>query len=274
MGRAGRVQLPCSTTAISEHKTGKDLQDHQFRQGLSSQCLTLHILKTSGNQKNLGGWQSSLNTHRRKVSPPQPSANAGTDGSRLPAGAAPLPLAPDPACARGAKPGIASPPPAPRPWRLPVEPLEPSGRGKWRAGPGPARSGPEEAGPGTSPPPWAPRDGRDQELLPRPELWPTAGTGGFSRPAGCEGRPGARASPPRGRWGTGRISFPRLPGCSVWGAAEAGSGWVLVWRSQISLSFLCRCQWARAYEDPRLILQNKVFSFFGKRVSGSCGGGK
>lgn len=206
MGRAGRVQLPCSTTAISEHKTGKDLQDHQFRQGLSSQCLTLHILKTSGNQKNLGGWQSSLNTHRRKVSPPQPSANAGTDGSRLPAGAAPLPLAPDPACARGAKPGIASPPPAPRPWRLPVEPLEPSGRGKWRAGPGPARSGPEEAGPGTSPPPWAPRDGRDQEL------WPTAGTGGFSRPAGCEGRPGAGASPPRRRWGTGRISFPRLPG--------------------------------------------------------------
>lgn len=84
MGRAGRVQPPCSTRTISEHKPGKDLQDHQFRQGLNFQRLSLHKLKTNRNQEKLGGWHSSLNTHRRRARPPQPSANAGTDGSPPP----------------------------------------------------------------------------------------------------------------------------------------------------------------------------------------------
>lgn len=238
MGRAGRVKLPCSTTTISEHKTGKDLQDHQFRQGLSFQCLTFHTLKSNRNQEKLGGWHSSLNTHRRRGRPAQPSAKAGTE--RLPA----------------SQPGphrcpSHRAPPAPGEQRRESPHLLPRhghGGSPWNLWNLPA-AGSDEQPPAPPAPPWgggiwsfsrlralrggrdldlfpfrALRDGRDRGLFPPPGLW---GTGGIRRffpfralrdgrdeellpVPGFEGRAGAEASPRPGLWGTGgtRSSSP------------------------------------------------------------------
>lgn len=125
MGRAGSV-----TTPLLNH--GHLRARHWKRPPRSSiqTSFKLSVLNSSyiTKQQNPGeaGRMAQLPQHSppRGETCPAPS----TDGSRLPPG--------PPRCPRhspagpGRAPGPASPPPAPRPWRLPAEPLEPSGRRK------------------------------------------------------------------------------------------------------------------------------------------------